>query len=88
MDACSSASGIFFNDDSQYTVFNWDWPDIADLHINYKEVLSLVLAARRWGHLWMNCNVKIFTDNTTARAIINKGTCRNPAVMCYLRELF
>lgn len=88
MDACSSASGIFFNGDWQYTVFNWDWPDIADFHINYKEVLSLILAARRWGHLWTNCNVKIFTDNTTARAIINKGTCRNPVVMCYLRELF
>lgn len=88
MDACNSASGIFFDGDWQYTVFNWDWPHIADLHINYKEVLSFLLAARRWGHLWANKNVKVFTDNTTARAIINKGTCRHPVVMQYLRDLF
>jgi hypothetical protein len=81
MDACSSASGIFFNGDWLYTVFNWDWPAIADMHINFNE-------ARRLGHLWANSSVKIFTDNTTARAIINKGSCRNPLAMDYLRELF
>lgn len=88
VDACSSASGIFYNGDWQYTVFNWDWPEVADLHINYKEVLSVLLAARRWGHLWANSSVKLFTDNITARAIINKGSCRHPLVMTYLRELF
>ena len=88
VDACPAASGIFFNGDWQYTAFNIDWPEIAELHINYKEVLSVILAARRWGTLWANTCVTVFTDNTTAKSIINKGTCRHPLVMTYLRELF
>ena len=88
MDACSAASGIFFNGDWQYTVFNLDWPEVADLHINYKEVLSVLLAARRWGHLWINSKVTVFTDNSTARAIINKGTCQSSLIMHFIRELF
>jgi len=88
MDACPVASGIFFAGDWQYTNFDIDWPEVAPMHINHKEVLSALLAARRWGHLWANSCVKLFTDNTTARAIINKGTCKNAIVMSYLRELF
>ena len=63
-------------------------PFISDWHINCKETLSAVLAARRWGHLWKNCRVQFFTDNMTARACLNKGTSRNDAIMPYLRELF
>ncbi len=88
IDACSVASGIFFNGDWLYTNFPLDWPEIKDLHINYKEVLSVVLAARRWAPQWANTNVTVFTDNITARAIINKGSCRHPLVMPYIRELF
>ena len=88
MDACNSASGVFYNGDWLYTCFNLNWPEIADLHINYKEVLSIYIAARRWAPAWANSSVTVFTDNTTACAIINKGTCRNPLVMSFLRALF
>ena len=88
IDACPAASGIFFNGDWQYTAFNMDWPEVAELHINHKEVLSVVLAARRWQTSWANSTVTVFTDNITAKSIINKGACRHPLVMDYLRELF
>ena len=58
------------------------------LHINYKEVLAIVLAAKQWGSKWCNQHVIIYSDSTTAVGIINKDTCRNPIVMHYLRELF
>ena len=59
-----------------------------DLHINYKEVLAIILAAKRWGHQWRNHHVIIQSDNTTAVSIINKGTSKNPIIMGFLRELF
>ena len=78
VDASSTGSGVAFLDDWQYTQWSRDWPQASRLHINYKEVLSFVLAARRWAPLWSNHKVVIHTDSTTAMAIINKDTSCNP----------
>ena len=51
-----------FRGDWFYNDWDLDWPDTSHLHINYKEVLSVVLAARRWAPQWRNCKVIIFTD--------------------------
>ena len=88
VDACNNGSGIAYGSDWQYTHWRCDWPAAANLHINYKEALSFLIAARRWAHVWSNHRVIIHTDSTTAMAIINKGTCRNKLVMAALRELF
>ena len=88
IDASNLASGIFHRGDWQYTLWSCDWPTASSLHINHKEVLSVILAARRWGTVWRNSTVHIFTDSTVAMACINHGTSRNPIVMTALRELF
>lgn len=87
-DACNSGAGLVWNRDWYYVNWNYDMPIATNLHINYKETLAIFLAAKRWGHLWKNCKVTVLTDSNTARAIINKGTCRNPFVMQAMRELF
>ena len=87
-DACAFGAGAFFRGDWAYHSFVMDNPAVRDLHINYKEVLAVVLAAKQWGSKWCNQHVIIYSDSTTAVGIINKGTCRNPIVMHYLRELF
>ncbi|XP_006820252.1 uncharacterized protein LOC102809009 [Saccoglossus kowalevskii] len=88
MDASTQASGIFHRGDWQYTFWGLDRPAAKSLHINHKEVLSIILAARRWGPRWRDCTVHVFTDSTVAMANINHGTSRNPLVMSALRELF
>ena len=88
IDACNKAAGIAFNGDWLYVNWELDWPEAASLHINYKEVLSFVLAARRWGHLWSNTSVPVLTDSECAKYILRKGSTKNPLVMKYLRELF
>ena len=88
IDASNVASGIAFRGDWLYTCWELDWPEVAPLHINFKEVLSVVLAARRWGHLWANSRVTILTDSECAKYIIKNGTTRNDIVMKYMRELF
>lgn len=56
--------------------------------INYLEVLSLEIAARRWSHLWANKLVYVQCDNITAYTIINKASSKNQVVMDSLRRVF
>lgn len=88
VDACNYASGIYFRGDWQFVPFHLDYPAASSWHINHKELISVLFAARRWGHLWANSRVLIHTDSMVAKAILNKGTTKNKAVMQVLRELF
>ena len=58
------------------------------MHINFKEALSVLLAAWRWGDTWMGKEVIVFSDNQAAVGMINKGSTANPNMMDALRELF
>ena len=57
-------------------------------NINYLELFPILLAARRWSPTWVNKRVCVHTDNTQAMSFINKGTCKNPIAMTWLREIF
>jgi hypothetical protein len=86
-DACNIAAGLAYNGDWSYVNWQLDMPQAVAMHINYKEALAIVISAFRWAPMWRNAHVEVFTDNVTAKAIINKGTCRNPIMMPYIREL-
>ena len=88
VDSSKQAAGLFFRGDWQYVDWSRDWPIMSDLHINYKEVLSIALSLKRWAHLWRNSKVIVYTDSQVARAIINRGSCHHPGVMTVLRQLF
>lgn len=57
-------------------------------HINEQELLSIYIAALKWGNLWRNHHVIVASDNTTAVSAINKGSSRSPVIMRMLRDLF
>ena len=65
-----------------------DAPELAPLHINFKEALCIVFALRRWAPFLRDKTINIFCDNTAAVAMLNKGTTRNRVMMDYLRQLF
>lgn len=88
VDACNNGAGAFFRGDWLYSNWEYDWPEAAGLHINHKEALTIILAARRWAQNWANHRVIVFTDSQVARAVINKGSCHNKIVMAAIRELF
>ena len=67
-DACTEAAGMFYNGDWQYVVWSKDWPHANPLHINYKEVLAVVCAARIWAPWWQDSTVHVYTDSTVAKA--------------------
>lgn len=87
-DACNEGAGMFLEGDWVYMNWKCDVPAVCDFHINYKEVMAVILAANRWASRWINCTVTVVTDSTVTKAIINRGTCRNTFVMENLRQLF
>lgn len=87
-DACSLAAGGYFRGDWFYHNFTLDSPLWSSLHINHKEALAIVLAAKRWGRLWANQRIIIHSDNQAAVQMINKGTTANAVIMQELRSLF
>jgi hypothetical protein len=88
-DACDIGGGAFWGGDWYY--MNWKI-DLGQsyhrLHINYKEVLAIVMAVYRWAPRWRNCDILVLTDNVVAKAVINRGHCKSRTVMHHLRKLF
>ena len=87
-DACQEGAGMFCHGHWHYINWKQDMPKASNLHINYKEVLAIVWAVKIWACHWKNCDITIVTDSTVAKAIINKGRCKNGYVMGWLRHMF
>lgn len=87
-DACQEGAGMFTQGKWHYLNWKMDVPKAKNLHINYKEVLAIILAVKQWAGQLQNCDVSIITDSTVAKAIINKGRCKNSYVMNWLRHMF
>ena len=47
-DACNQGGGVVFGGDWEYVNWELDWPLVKDLHINHKETLAFIIAAKRW----------------------------------------
>ena len=87
-DACQAGGGAVYGQDWIYTNWDLDWPEVSSFHINYKEVLAILVAALRWAPKWANRRIYILSDNTTAVSVINRGTTRHQVVMEGMRCLF
>ena len=48
----------------------------------------IFISDRRLGAVWTNKRIFVETENTQALSFINKGTCKNPIAMSWLREIF
>ena len=88
LDACDTGAGMVFGQDWDNVDWVVDVPRAAGYHINCKETIAAVLAARRWAPYWRDSVVVFHTDNITARAWLRKGYARSPCVMPWLRELY
>ena len=88
-DACSlAAGGGYFRGDWFYFNYEMDNPAWSKLHINHKETLAIILAAKCWAPHWVYHGVIIHSDNQAAVQIINKGTTGSELIMDELRDLF
>ena len=86
-DACNIGGAAVCNQDWYYANWAIDFPDYQDVHINIKELLSILLALRRWKHLWKGTHVVVFTDSECVMHMINNCSTKNPLAMDLIREL-
>ena len=56
--------------------------------IEWKELFALVAACATWGDEWAKLRIRVHCDNSAVVDCIRSGTCKAPAVMKLLRELF
>ena len=67
-------------------------PSLSALHINYKEVMAMVVdvvpAVESLALLWVNKHDILQLDNQAAVGIINKGSSKNPVIMKSCTEYF
>ena len=87
-DACETGGAAFFQSDWFYVGWELDFPQYCNVHINLKELFTVLLAVVRWGHLWKNRHITLYTDNQVTMYAINKGCIRNILGMHFIRELF
>lgn len=85
-DACLTGGGGYYRGEWYYVPFA-EWPGVADLSINYKEVLAVLPACHIFGPTWYGRRVALHMDNISATHIIRRGTAKNPIVQHYLREI-
>ena len=87
-DACLTGGGGVYDTDWFYVNFANDFPEYKSEHINVLELLTVLVAARRWGHRWDGTHIRVLSDNSATVFAINKGSSRSPKFMLCLRELF
>jgi hypothetical protein len=87
IDACNRAAGSFWQGNWNYTVFEVDMPNVAKLHINYKEITAVVAAVDNWANMWTGKTVIVHTDSVVTKAAISKGRSRNSYINSLLRKM-
>ena len=87
IDACTQGGGAVC--DSHWCYVKWeDWPDTANKHINYKEVLSLEPATHIFAPYWRHCDVLVYCDSRAAVGMINKGRAHDKDVREALERIY
>ena len=79
LDASNGEAGYVFDTDSGYTNWQNDLPSAALLHINDKEILSAILAARRWAPLWANFTSVVSHRQHHCPSCSSQGFCQVPS---------
>ena len=87
-DSCSTGMGVVSRGDWLFVDWEAELPEIANLHINYKEAAAVVLATRKWAHSWENKLVVFYIDNQAAMHMLNKCSTADKTMMQLLREMF
>ena len=86
-DACNTGGAACYQNDWYYAHWETDYPEMQSAHINVKELLAVLLAVKRWAHLWKKQHVILYTDSKCVMYMINNGTSRNLVAANMIREL-
>ena len=85
-DSCLTGCGSF----SENTFFHTVFPEFIlkqNLHINYLELLAIMVTVKLWGKYWKGKKIVLYTDNQNSCRALNSGILRNSFMQSCLREI-
>ena len=86
-DACPQGRGCYYPSINSYfsTKFPLNLQDSA-IPIHLKEFMCIIIAAKKWGHLWQGQTIQFFCDNDAVVDVITLMKPKNGLMQSYLRE--
>ena len=87
-DACLVGGAGHCGTDWYYVSWELDYPELPRDNINVLELQAVLVAAKRWGHLWTGSHIQVKSDNMASVAAVNNSTSRSPALLKIIKELF
>ncbi len=68
--------------------FHTEFPkDVKELHINFLEMLAIVVSCRIWGHNWQGRRIVIHCDNLVSVTVMNTGRTKDEFLKSCFRGL-
>jgi hypothetical protein len=83
-DACLEGGGAICGSQFCHFVFP---ADFKTWHISALELLTIVVAAKLWGHLWKGLRIRVLCDNEASVSVVNTGRSKDPLMLACVREL-
>ena len=87
-DASMSGGAAFLEGKWFYVNWEQDYPEMADKHINLKELYTVLLAVRKWYKLFKNKLILLEIDNMMCVYCLKKGSSKNPLATKFIREIY
>jgi hypothetical protein len=87
-DACLEGGAGHFAGDWFYVDWVRDFGTDFDSNINVLELKCVLIAVKRWGHLWSGQHIMVRSDNSSTVACVNNNTSRSLGMLSIVKELF
>jgi hypothetical protein len=87
-DACLEGGAGHFMGDWFFVDWVRDFASDFECNINVLELMCVLVAVQRWGHLWSGQHIMVRSDNCSTVASINNTTSRSSEMLVIVKELF
>jgi len=87
-DACATGCGAFCDGQFFHSVFPDHVLEKFGSKIHVLEMLTIVLAARKWGPRWFGQRISLYCDNMACVYVLNSGRARDRDLLHCARELW
>ena len=87
-DSSDVAAAGYFHGAWFVVPFVYEFRELKDMSINWRELFAVVIAAGTFGPQWRGKRIMFHCDNMCVVEVVNSGTCRSDRIMDLVRKLF
>ena len=87
-DSSDIAAAGFFSGAWFVVPFLYEFQELKETSINWRELFAVVVAAATFGSLWKGKQIMFHCDNMCVVEVVTSGSCRSDTIMNLIRKLF